>query len=143
MKTGQLHNRFTAVCYAPPTFLYFKGAGGTDISKDSALFDISSFFYRMLYWTDYGLNTIEKASMDGELRTVLHNTNLESPYALTIDYDNQTLFWVDYSLNRLESSSVDGSERTLLTTVNIVSLPLISRSMMVSCTGLTLPMMLS
>ena len=75
----------------------------------------------MLYWTDPGLNTIEKASMDGELRTVLHNTNLESPYALTIDYDNQTLFWADYSLNRLESSSVDGSERTLLTTVNIHS----------------------
>ena len=58
--------------------------------------------------------------MEGK-RTVLHNTNLESPYALTIDYDTQTLFWADSSLDRLESSSVDGSGRTLLTTVNIDS----------------------
>ena len=59
--------------------------------------------------------------MDGKLRTVLHTTNLESPYGLTIDYDTQTLFWADRYFGRLESSSVDGSERTLLTTVNIVS----------------------
>ena len=52
--------------------------------------------------------------MDGNNHTVLHNTNLHTPYALTIDYDTQTLYWADFALNRLESSSIDGSNRTLL-----------------------------
>lgn len=46
--------------------------------------------------------------MDGSNHTVLHNTSLNKPYALTIDYDTQTL------LNRLESSSTDGSNRMIL-----------------------------
>ena len=52
--------------------------------------------------------------MDGTGRTVLHSTNLQTPYALAIDYDSQTLYWADYALNKLESSSTDGSNRTLL-----------------------------
>ena len=59
--------------------------------------------------------------MDGASRTVLHNTNLALPYALTIDYGTQTLYWADYSLDKLESSSADGSNRRLLTTRNIQS----------------------
>lgn len=54
--------------------------------------------------------------MDGTSRTVLHDTTLSTPYALTIDYATQTLFWADYSLNRLEKSNIDGSNRVLLTT---------------------------
>lgn len=73
-------------------------------------------FYRWLYWTDTGSRTIERASMDGSARAVLHNTNLHTPYALTIDYASQTLYWTDYALNRLESSRTDGSNRILLST---------------------------
>lgn len=57
--------------------------------------------------------------MDGANRTELHSTNLQTPYALAIDYESQTLYWADYSLNRLESSNTDGSNRRLLTTTNI------------------------
>ena len=59
--------------------------------------------------------------MAGTSRSVLHNTNLALPYALTIDYGTQTLYWADYSLDKLESSSADGSSRRLLTTRNIQS----------------------
>ena len=64
--------------------------------------------------------------MDGSNRTELHSTNLQTPYALTIDYESQTLYWADYSLNRLESSNTDGSNRRLLTTTNIQSIYAIS-----------------
>ena len=54
--------------------------------------------------------------MEGRNRTALHTTNLQTPYALTIDYATQTLYWADYALNKLESSNTDGSNRRLLTT---------------------------
>ena len=60
--------------------------------------------------------------MDGNNRTELHSTNLQTPYALAIDYESQTLYWADYSLNRLERSDTDGSNRRLLTTINIQSI---------------------
>jgi len=57
--------------------------------------------------------------MDGNLRTVIHDTDVTSPSALTIDYDSQTIYWADYALDRLEGSNVDGSNRKLLTNLNI------------------------
>ena len=70
--------------------------------------------YRWLYWSSYA--RIERASMDGTSRTTLHTSNLNYPYALTLDYDTQTLYWADYSANRIEKSSTTGSDRVLLTT---------------------------
>lgn len=52
--------------------------------------------------------------MDGSGRMALHTTNLQTPYALAIDYATQTLYWADYALNKLESSRTDGSNRLLL-----------------------------
>lgn len=52
--------------------------------------------------------------MDGSGRMALHTTNLNTPYALAIDYATQTLYWADYALNILESSQTDGSNRRLL-----------------------------
>lgn len=71
---------------------------------------------RWLYWTDTGSRRIERASMEGSGRTAIIATNLQTPYALTIDYATQTLYWADYTLNKLESSNTDGSNRRLLTT---------------------------
>ena len=72
--------------------------------------------YRWMYWTDWGSPAkIEKASMDGLNRTVIHSTNLAWPNALTIDYENQDLYWADAMLDKLETSKVDGSNRRLLT----------------------------
>ena len=69
-----------------------------------------------MYWTDIGLDRIERATMDGNSRTVLHSSGLSTVYGLTLDYQNQTLYWVDYSNNRIEKSSVTGSNRVVVRT---------------------------
>lgn len=69
-----------------------------------------------MYWTDNGdMPKIERASMDGTARVVIHATNLTSPYGLTLDIGTQTLYWTDYNLDVLETSSVDGTNRKILT----------------------------
>ncbi len=70
-----------------------------------------------MYWTDWGSPAmIERASMDGSNRQVLHNTGLVWPNGLTIDYADQRIYWADASLDRIEYSNVDGSERVILET---------------------------
>ena len=70
-----------------------------------------------MYWSDWGdVATIERASMDGQARQVLHNTQLVYPNGLTLDYQNQVLYWIDASLDKIESSNVDGTNRQLITT---------------------------
>jgi len=69
-----------------------------------------------MYWTDISTTRIEKASMDGTGRTVLHSTGLSNAYALTLDYANQILYWASDGYNRIERSSVDGSGRAVVGT---------------------------
>ena len=65
-----------------------------------------------MYWTDWGNPAkIERASMDGQNRTVLHNTLLTWPNGITIDYSAQKLYWVDAFLDKIEYSGVDGTGR--------------------------------
>ena len=78
------------------------------------------YITRMMYWTDHGSSPrIEKASMDGTLRTVIHSTGLVLPVGITLDYTTQTLYWVDSSLERMESSDVNGLNRRVLITAGI------------------------
>ena len=67
-----------------------------------------------MYWTDTSADTIERVSMDGTSRTVLHSTGLRRTYGITLDYVTQTLYWIDYDLDSIESSRTDGSNRRLL-----------------------------
>lgn len=68
-----------------------------------------------MYWTDWGgVAKIERASMDGSDRRVLHSTGLTWPNGLTIDYPAQRIYWVDASLDRIEYSNVDGTGRFVL-----------------------------
>ena len=57
---------------------------------------------------------IERASMDGNNRTVIHNTSLGWPNGLAIDYTRQVIYWIDARLDILECSNVDGSERRMI-----------------------------
>ena len=59
---------------------------------------------------------IERASMDGSNRVVLHNTGLTWPNGLAIDYQLQRLYWADAFTDRIEYSSVDGTGREILLT---------------------------
>ena len=68
-----------------------------------------------MYWSDWGAAaTIERASMDGRARQILHNTQLVWPNGLTLDYQNQVLYWIDAFLDKIEGSNVDGTNRTLI-----------------------------
>ena len=72
-------------------------------------------FSRMMYWSYHGtLARIEKASMDGANRAVIHSSNLMRPLALTLDTSTQTLYWADGSLSKIETSGVDGSNRRVI-----------------------------
>ena len=64
---------------------------------------------------------IEKASMDGTERTVVHSTGLVWPNGITLDLSTQTLYWIDggRSTERIESSNTDGSSRTVIADSNI------------------------
>ena len=71
-----------------------------------------------MYWSDWGEPAmIERASMDGSGRVVLHNTGLTWPNGLAIDYQLQRLYWADAFTDRIEYSSVNGTGREILLTV--------------------------
>ena len=75
---------------------------------------------RILYWSDWGsVAKIETASMDGENRTVIIDTDLVWPSGLTIDYAQQILYWTDNNRGRIESSNVDGSNRITISSQRI------------------------
>ena len=78
---------------------------------------------RRMFWSDTSRRRIERASMDGTARMVLHDTNISFTIGMTLDYDTQTLYWIDSWLRTLESSSVDGSNRVLLTELPRFSSP--------------------
>ncbi len=77
--------------------------------------------YRWMYWTSG--STIERASMDGTSRTLLHSSSLGSVRGITIDYDTQTLYWIDQSLRKIESSHVNGSNRVLMASGGLINSP--------------------
>jgi len=78
---------------------------------------------RRMFWSNQGRRRIERASMDGRSRIVLHTNVGSSIVGLTLDYDTQTLYWVDSGFRTLESSGVDGSNRVLLTSLPPSSVP--------------------
>ncbi len=77
--------------------------------------------YRWMYWTDG--YTIERASMDGTSRTLLHSSSPGYVTGITVDYDTQTLYWIDSSLRMIESSHVNGSNRVLMASGGLIYSP--------------------
>ena len=65
---------------------------------------------------DWKRGVIERASMDGTARSILHSSNIIYPVSLALDRDTQKLYWIDSVLNRMESSFVDGSNHKILIT---------------------------
>ena len=57
---------------------------------------------------------IERASMDGKERTVLIDTELVWPNAITLDYQTQTLYWADANLDKIETSDTKGQFRMIV-----------------------------
>ena len=69
------------------------------------------FLLSEMYWTDWGLDTIEKAKKDGTERQVLIDTGLVSPRALVLDKARSKMFWADSRNDVIEVANTDGSGR--------------------------------
>jgi hypothetical protein len=75
----------------------------------------------MMFFSDLGsVGRIEKATLSGANRTVIHNTSLVWPSALALDILTQTLYWADSNLDKVEKSNVDGTNRVILTQLGVV-----------------------
>ncbi|XP_033637821.1 sushi, von Willebrand factor type A, EGF and pentraxin domain-containing protein 1-like [Asterias rubens] len=67
-----------------------------------------------LFWTDWGTKqTIERATLAGENRTVLVDDNIYFPNGITIDYTTDKIYWTDADPggSRVEVCSLDGTNR--------------------------------
>jgi sugar lactone lactonase YvrE len=67
-------------------------------------------YLKKLYFTDVGSNpAVYVCDLDGTNRRVLHNNNLDSPNALSIDFVENKLYWGDGDLRTVWYSELDGS----------------------------------
>lgn len=46
------------------------------------------WIYQNIYWTDAGIDTIEVASVDGSMRKILIDKDLDEPMAIAVDPRN-------------------------------------------------------
>ncbi|XP_023579486.1 nidogen-2 isoform X1 [Octodon degus] len=78
-------------------------------------------FRRTMYWTDSGLDKIERARLDGSERKVLFHTDLVNPRAITVDPIRGNLYWTDWNREapKIETSSLDGEDRRILVNKDI------------------------
>ena len=57
--------------------------------------------------------------MDGLSESTIHSTEIQRPYSIAIDIQNQELYWADNILDKIETSSVNGTGRRVLTTTGV------------------------
>ncbi|XP_064919265.1 nidogen-2 isoform X2 [Columba livia] len=71
---------------------------------------------RAIFWTDSGLDKIERARLDGSERQVLFNTELVNPRAIAVDPVRGNLYWTDWNREapKIETSTVNGANRRVL-----------------------------
>ncbi|KAF6114669.1 hypothetical protein HJG60_010623 [Phyllostomus discolor] len=65
----------------------------------------------MMYWTVVGDHShIEEAAMDGTLRRILVQKNLQRPTGLAVDHFSERIYWADLELSLIGSVLFDGSD---------------------------------
>ncbi|XP_068005190.1 nidogen-2 isoform X1 [Melanerpes formicivorus] len=71
---------------------------------------------RAIFWTDSGLDKIERARLDGSERQVLFDTELVNPRAIAVDPVRGNLYWTDWNREapKIETSTVNGANRRVL-----------------------------
>ncbi|XP_043931281.1 low-density lipoprotein receptor-related protein 2 [Protopterus annectens] len=66
----------------------------------------------VMFWTDWGRNPrIERASMDGKMRTVIVSNKIYWPNGLSIDYPTKLLFFADAYLDFIDYCDYNGNNR--------------------------------
>uniref|UniRef100_A0A8C4PL60 Nidogen 2 n=1 Tax=Equus asinus asinus TaxID=83772 RepID=A0A8C4PL60_EQUAS len=76
---------------------------------------------RTMYWTDSGLDKIERARLDGSERKALFHTDLVNPRAIAVDPIRGNLYWTDWNREapKIETSSLEGENRRILVNKDI------------------------
>ncbi|KAM6393767.1 nidogen-2 isoform 3-T3 [Pluvialis apricaria] len=76
---------------------------------------------RAVFWTDSGLDKIERARLDGSERRVLFDTELVNPRAIAVDPVRGNLYWTDWNREapKIETSTVNGANRRVLVNKDI------------------------
>ncbi|XP_074960432.1 nidogen-2 isoform X2 [Phalacrocorax aristotelis] len=76
---------------------------------------------RAMFWTDSGLDRIERARLDGSERRVLFDTELVNPRAIAVDPVRGNLYWTDWNREapKIETSTVNGANRRVLVNKDI------------------------
>uniref|UniRef100_A0A8U7NHR9 Nidogen 2 n=1 Tax=Corvus moneduloides TaxID=1196302 RepID=A0A8U7NHR9_CORMO len=76
---------------------------------------------RAVFWTDSGLDRIERARLDGSERRVLFDTELVNPRAIAVDPVRGNLYWTDWNREapKIETSTVNGANRRVLVHTDI------------------------
>ncbi|NXG04391.1 NID2 protein, partial [Sakesphorus luctuosus] len=76
---------------------------------------------RAMFWTDSGLDRIERARLDGSERRVLFDTELVNPRAIAVDPVRGNLYWTDWNREapKIETSTVNGANRRVLVHTDI------------------------
>ncbi|KAL2304110.1 hypothetical protein Nmel_009402 [Mimus melanotis] len=76
---------------------------------------------RALFWTDSGLDRIERARLDGSERRVLFHSDLVNPRAIAVDPVRGNLYWTDWNREapKIETSTVNGDNRRVLVHTDI------------------------
>ncbi|NXX10210.1 NID2 protein, partial [Podargus strigoides] len=76
---------------------------------------------RAMFWTDSGLDRIERARLDGSERRVLFDTELVNPRAIAVDPVRGNLYWTDWNREapKIETSTVNGANRRVLVNTDI------------------------
>ncbi|KAM8808003.1 nidogen-2 [Eudromia elegans] len=71
---------------------------------------------RAMFWTDSGLDRIERARLDGSERRVLFDSELVNPRAIAVDPVRGNLYWTDWNREapKIETSTVTGANRRVL-----------------------------
>ncbi|XP_038074973.1 low-density lipoprotein receptor-related protein 4-like [Patiria miniata] len=69
---------------------------------------------RMLYWSDFALEHIGRARMDGTGSKEIIVDNLDSPQTIVVDHRNGHIYWTDWGLSRIERANLDGSSRQII-----------------------------
>ncbi|XP_030922071.1 nidogen-2, partial [Geospiza fortis] len=76
---------------------------------------------RAMFWTDSGLDRIERARLDGSERRVLFDSELVNPRAIAVDPVRGNLYWTDWNREapKIETSTVNGANRRVLVHTDI------------------------
>lgn len=80
---------------------------------------------RFIYWSSQTPGRIERGSLIGGSREVLHSTDLACVLSLSLDLASDRLVWNDFCLLKIEMSFTNGSHRTtLLSPINAYGMAL-------------------